>query len=203
MSFKNVVSKSELIHEKKELQATEVVDKILSTKKDVLIQRLSEKTDEAAESVSRYLASLSKAYSAFQRLYLDLGEDELTLLSSAQEGKLEISAGSDRFMDVNYIVITGHQSNWMVPYTGSILEFFTRGEELMGNLAEAAWTRNLVLKIIKDLKDTDRLMNAIERIAVPEHQERISYLSFVLEEREREELTRTKKVREKLVKGPV
>ncbi|MDG6927997.1 MAG: hypothetical protein JRN01_05980 [Nitrososphaerota archaeon] len=203
MSFKNIVSKSELMHEKKELQATEVVDKILSTKKDVLIQRLSEKTDEAAESVSRYLASLSEAYQAFQRLYLELGEDELALLSSLQEGKLEISAGSDRFMDVNYIVITGHQSNWMVPYAGSVMEFFTRGEKLISDMAEAAWTRNLVLKIIKDLKDTDRLMNAIERIAVPEHQERISYLSFVLEEREREELTRTKKVREKLVKGPV
>ncbi|MEM3852754.1 MAG: V-type ATP synthase subunit D, partial [Conexivisphaerales archaeon] len=161
MSFKNIISKSELINEKKELQATEVVDKILSTKKDVLIQRLSEKTDEATESVSRYLASLSEAYQAFQRLYLEIGECELTLLSIIQEGKLEISAGSDRFMDVKFTVITGHQNNWMVPYTGSMLEFLIRGEKLMSNLVEAAWTRNLVLKIIKDLKDTDRLMNAI------------------------------------------
>ncbi len=199
MSFKNVVSKSELLNEKKELHATEVVDKILSTKKDVLIQRLSEKTDEAAESVAKYLASLSDAYKAFQRLYLELGDEQLALLASAQEGKLEISAGRDRFMDINYAVITGHQPSWMVPPTSSIFDFFNKGRALMDNLTEAAWTRNLVLKIIKDLKDTDRLMNAIERIAVPEHRERISYLSFVLEEREREELTRTKKVREKLV----
>ncbi len=203
MSFKNIVSKSELMREKKELQATKVVDKILSTKKDVLIQRLSEKTDEAAESVSRYLASLSEAYKAFQMLYLELGDEELTLLASTQEGKLEMSAGRDRFMDISYAVITGHQSSWMLPYTASMFDFFTKGKKLISNLTEAAWTRNLVLKIIKDLKDTDRLMNAIERIAVPEHQERISYLSFVLEEREREELTRTKKVREKLVKSTV
>jgi len=199
MSFKNVVSKSELLNEKKELHATEVVDRILSTKKDVLIQKLSEKTDEAVESVAKYLSSLSEAYKAFQRLYLELGDEQLELLSRAQEGRLEISAGRDRFMDINYTVINGHQASWMVPPTSSIFDFFNKGRELMENLTKAAWTRNLVLKIIKDLKDTDRLMNAIERIAIPELRERISYLSFVLEEREREELTRIKKVREKLV----
>jgi V/A-type H+-transporting ATPase subunit D len=203
MSFKNVVSKSELLREKKELQATEVVDRILSTKKDVLIQRLSEKTDQAAQTMSKYLASLTEMYITFQKLYLELGEEELVLLSKTQEGKLELNVKHDRFMDVNYTIITGHSSSWILPFTGSIYELFNKGEELISSIVDAAWTRNLVLKIIKDLKDTDRLMNAIERIAVPEHQERIAYISFVLEEREREELTRTKKVREKLVKSVV
>ena len=178
MSFKNVVSKSELLNEKKELHATEVVDRILSTKKDVLIQKLSEKTDEAVESVAKYLASLSEAYKAFQRLYLELGDEQLELLSRAQEGRLEISAGRARFMDINYTVINGYQASWMLPSTSSIFDFFNRGRDLIESLAKAAWTRNLVLKIIKDLKDTDRLMNAIERIAIPELRERISYLSL-------------------------
>jgi len=35
MSFRNVISKSELLRQKRELEATKDVNKILSTKKDV------------------------------------------------------------------------------------------------------------------------------------------------------------------------
>ena len=67
-------------------------------------------------------------------------------------------------------------------------------------MSSAAWLKSFVLKLIKDLRDTDRLINALEKVVIPETEKRIAVLSLTLEERDREELNRIKKVRDKLVK---
>jgi len=62
MSFRNVISKSELLRQKRELEATKDVDKILSTKKDVILQIGEGKTRADHKELSDQLYnSYSKA----------------------------------------------------------------------------------------------------------------------------------------------
>ncbi|MFP3222622.1 MAG: V-type ATP synthase subunit D, partial [Nitrososphaeria archaeon] len=64
-----------------------------------------------------------------------------------------------------------------------------------------AWLKSFILKLIKDLRDTDKLINALEKVVIPETEKKIASISITLEERDREELNRIKKVRNKMVTG--
>ncbi len=201
MSFRNVISKSELLRRKRELQATKDVDKILSTKKDVIIQRISEVGPQVTKSVSKMLDDLGEAYYAFSLVALEYSEPELEHLSRLMEGTLELDLKRERYMDVHYWVPVKVSQRIPTPNSWALMELFEKGSELVSSLIEASWQKSFVLKLIKDLRDTDRLINALEKVVIPESEERIRTISLILEERDREELNRIKKVRDKLVRS--
>ena len=200
MSFRNVTSKSELLRQKKELEAVKEVDKILTTKKDVILQKISEVGPEVTHSLSKLLKKLDEAYEAYSILISEHSQAEVDSLAELMQGKLEVKVNKERFMDVIYSRPEVIKSVKPIPATWAQQNFYEKAEELIEALISAAWLKSFVLKLIKDLRDTDRLINALEKVVIPETEKRIAVLSLTLEERDREELNRIKKVRDKLVK---
>jgi len=69
-------------------------------------------------------------------------------------------------------------------------------EELIEKIIEAAETQTKVLKLLDEIEKTKRRVNALEHKTIPEMKEDLGYVSQTLEESEREETFRMKKVKE-------
>ncbi|MGC8599809.1 MAG: V-type ATP synthase subunit D [Nitrososphaeria archaeon] len=200
MSFRNVISKSELLRQKRELEATKDVDKILSTKKDVILQKVSEVGPQVSSVLGKFLEELKTVYDDYAVLVASMSYEELTAISKVLEGGLEVDLKKERYMDVHYWRPVIVSKKDITPTTLAQNSFFRDGDTLINSLIEAAWLKSFILKLIKDLRDTDKLINALEKVVIPETERKIASISITLEERDREELNRIKKVRDKMVK---
>ena len=65
-------------------------------------------------------------------------------------------------------------------------------------ILSAAESENAILSLAKELEKTQRLINALEYVIMPNYQESMKLISAVLEEREREDFTRLKHVKKVL-----
>jgi len=52
-----------------------------------------------------------------------------------------------------------------------------------------------LIKLVEEVKRTQRRINALEQFLIPQYEETVSLISSVLEERDREEFVRVKKVK--------
>lgn len=72
----------------------------------------------------------------------------------------------------------------------------TKYEELLEKVVEAAETQTKILKLLEEIEKTKRRVNALEHKVIPEQKSALSKVSQMLEEREREETFRMKKIKE-------
>jgi len=66
---------------------------------------------------------------------------------------------------------------------------------VLPKILKAAEYENAILSLARGLEKTQRLINALEYVIMPDHAESIKFISSVLEEREREDFTRLKHVK--------
>lgn len=68
--------------------------------------------------------------------------------------------------------------------------------QLVGRLAEL---QNMVIRLARELRKTQRRVNALEKLFIPAYRETISYISDKLEEREREGIVIMKMIKARLM----
>jgi len=193
-------TKLELIRLKRSLRIARKIHKILEDKKEVLLKKLGEMVDKATERRKQLENELSKAYSSLLRAYLDLGPLKLEGIASTIPSNLEVDATVRRYIDVNVPIISLTLKSKGLGYgfadsSSSLDEVVRRLSSIMPLLVEAASFENAVFKIALELEKTQRLMNALEYIIIPQVEENIKFITSTLEEREREEFIRLKKIK--------
>ena len=62
---------------------------------------------------------------------------------------------------------------------------------------------NAIFSLAKELERTQKLINALEFVIIPQYQDAIYFIKATLEEREREEFVRLKKVKAVLEKKKI
>ena len=60
---------------------------------------------------------------------------------------------------------------------------------------------NSIFSLAKALEKTQKLLNALENVIIPQYKDNIRFILSTLEEREREEFAKLKKVKEKMESG--
>ena len=73
--------------------------------------------------------------------------------------------------------------------TASVLsdEVMRRFTDALDGIARLAEIENAVLRLASEVRRTQRRVNALEKIFIPDYQETLAYIAEVLEEREREQ----------------
>ena len=61
-----------------------------------------------------------------------------------------------------------------------------RFQDALGAIARSAEVENCVVRLARELRRTQRRVNALERIFIPDYEETRDYIRRTLEERERE-----------------
>jgi len=203
MSFgQNVTAtKIELIKYKRSSQVATMVQKILDDKRKVLLKNIEEMITEATKARGGIWDPLQDVYKSVNEAYLALGTNTVESVAESIPAVMEVDVNLKRVVDVKIptLNVTEKETKTM-PYgladtNSSIDRAAKQIKEMLPKICKAAEYENSIFSLAKALEKTQKLLNALENVIIPQYQQRIKYILATLEEREREEFVKLKKVK--------
>ncbi len=203
MSFgQNVTAtKIELIKYKRSSQVATMVQKILDDKRKVLLRNIEEMITEATKARERIWEPLQDVYKSVNEAYLALGTNTVESVAESAPAVMEVDVNLKRVVDVKIptLNVTEKETKTM-PYgladtNSSIDRAAKQIKEMLPKICKAAEYENSIFSLAKALEKTQKLLNALENVIIPQYQQRIKFILATLEERERDEFVKLKKVK--------
>jgi V/A-type H+/Na+-transporting ATPase subunit D len=204
MSFgKQVIAtKIELIKIRRSMQISKMVHKILDDKREVLLKKIDEMIDEANKAREDIWDPLDDIYKAIFQSYLTLGNSVIQSLASSTPPSIAVDVHIKRIVDVKIpsLEVSTKNKSPNLTYgfsdTNSSLDQATKLiRDILPGICKAAEYENAIFSLAKELEKTQKLINALEYVIIPQYQNALTFIKSTLEEREREEFVRLKKVK--------
>jgi V/A-type H+/Na+-transporting ATPase subunit D len=193
-------TKSNLLKEKERLALAEEGYELLERKREILMLELMKRIDEARVLEREMRRRAGSAYPVLRRLLLQAGRDRVRDLASgvradfaARERRVQVSGIS---MPALEAVAPGHrlQSSFLGSSADSD-ETAAEFTSLLELIAAMAGLRAIVWRLAKEVRKTQRRVNALEKMVIPESRTIKTYIEDSLEEREREAVFSTKRLK--------
>lgn len=208
MSFgQNVTAtKIELFKYKRSTQVASMVQKILDDKRKVLLKNIEEMIAEAQKTRGGIWEPLQEIYESVNESYLSLGVATVDSVAQSTPAVMEVQSDVKRVVDVTIPVLTVTEKDTKsIPYgfadtNASIDRGAKLIKDLLPKICKAAEYENSIFSLAKALEKTQKLLNALENVIIPQYKQRVRFILATLEEREREEFARLKKVKASMEK---
>jgi len=204
MSFGRRVSatKIELIKIRRSMQVAKMVHKILDDKREVLLKKIDEMIEEANKAREDIWTPLGEVYTSVYNAYMSLGTMTLESISDSTPSIMNVDVNVRRIVDVKIPTLQiktttgGRQLSYgFVETNASVDKASKLIKNMLPNICTAAEYENAIFSLAKELERTQKLINALEYVIIPQYQDAIYFIKATLEEREREEFVRLKKVK--------
>ncbi|MFL6491275.1 MAG: V-type ATP synthase subunit D [Nitrososphaera sp.] len=212
MSFGGRVTatKIELIKIRRSIQVARMVHKILDDKREVLLKKIDEMIEEANKAREDIWTPLAEIYSSVYDAYMSLGTMTLESISDSTPSIMEVDVNVRRIVDVKIPTLQVKTEKGMpqlsygfVGTNGSVDKASKLIKNMLPGICKAAEYENAIFSLAKELERTQKLINALEYVIIPQYEHAIYFIKATLEEREREEFVRLKKVKAVLDKKKV
>jgi V/A-type H+-transporting ATPase subunit D len=195
-------TKIELIRLKRSMKVAEAVHKILEDKREVILKKLEEIVDAAEEALGSLQKALEGAYSFYLAALVRAGASKIFAIAATTPPRYKAEIALKRILDIDIpsLQLMSASQEVVAPYgfvdtTPELDQFILRMHKAFPLLAKAAELENTIIRLARELEKTQRLINALEYVIIPTYKERIKFISTILEEREREEFVRLKRVK--------
>lgn len=194
-------TKIELIRIKRSLKVAKMVHKILDDKREVLLKRIDEMIEEANKAREDIWAPLETIYSAVFDAYMSLGTGTLESIAMLTPSGMEVDVNIRRIVDVKVPTLQVSTKNLeslsygFADTNSSVDKAAKLIKNALPGICKAAEFENAIFSLAKELERTQRLINALEYVVMPQYENSIRFITATLEEREREEFVRLKKVK--------
>ena len=175
---------------------------LLNQKREILVMELM-RTVERVKLLERSLDSrMATAYPALKRMLVVVGRSRADLLSRGIEYRYELREKREMIagMDLPSLEVRIPEpelkyspANSFAECDETMLEFF----EFLKILTETAAVRTVAWRLAREVRKTQRRVNALEKIVIPTSRETKSYIEASLEERERESFFTNKLLKRK------
>lgn len=193
-------TKSNLMKAKSALELSQKGFELLDKKRNVLIREMMELMDKAKGIQEKIDTTFEEAYNALQVVNITLGihNVEEIALSVPKDEAYEILLKSVMGVEIPSIRYTKKEIEPTYGFhrTNSALDMavikFSEVKYLVYNLAEI---ENSIYKLAKEIEKTGKRANALENIQIPKYREQVKYIEEVLEEKEREDFFRLKRLK--------
>ncbi len=203
VSFGSAVlpTKIELIRIKRSLKVAKMVHKILDDKREVLLKRIDEMIEEASKAREDIWTPLETIYAAVFNAYLSVGTGTLESIAMLTPSGIEVDVKVKRIVDVKVPTLQVSTQNLESLSYGfadtnvAIDKAAKLIKNVLPGICKAAEFENALFTLAKELERTQRLINALEYVIMPQYDFAIKFITATLEEREREEFVRLKKVK--------
>lgn len=198
MALKVVPTKGNLISTKKQLELAVLGYDLLDKKRNVLIKEMMALLDDVKLVRNQITDAYQKAYDALQEANISRGIiADLVNETPIDQG---ISVAYRSVMGVEIPKITYDKPTMLCSYNMDIsnsrvdytFECFYRVKELTVVLAEV---ENAVYRLANAIRKTQKRANALKNISIPRFEETIKFITESLEEKEREEFSRQKVIK--------
>jgi V/A-type H+-transporting ATPase subunit D len=194
-------TKIELIRIKRSLKVAKMVHKILDDKREVLLKRIDEMIEEANKAREDIWAPLETIYNAVFDAYLSLGTGTLESIAMLTPSAMEVDVNVRRIVDVKIPTLQVSTKNLeslsygFADTNAAVDKAAKLIKNVLPGICKAAEFENAIFSLAKELERTQRLINALEYVIMPQYENSIRFITATLEEREREEFVRLKKVK--------
>ncbi len=198
-------TRSEELRLKERIELASSGHDILEKKRDGLIHEFMEIVGEAREVNEELAEKYSQARLKLLLAKIYDGEDTLRSNALSISEEPEISSETRNIMGVVVPEISSEKQikrqildreYGITSSTSRIDSTADEYEELLEKVIDAAETQTRILKLLDEIEKTKRRVNALEHKVIPEMESALSRVSQALEESEREETFRMKKVKE-------
>ncbi|MCD6291465.1 MAG: V-type ATP synthase subunit D [Anaerolineae bacterium] len=198
-------TRSNLLRMKQELQFAREGYDILDRKREVLTTELMRVARDAEALQRKVWDLLAAAYQALEKAQMTMGRERVEWAALAVNKTIEVEVTYHGVMGVPIPTIQAHGGPPEMPYslgdtTTTLDEASAAFREVLNRVPELAELMVSVWRLAGELRKTQRRVNALQYIFIPEYEETVSFIESSLDEREREETFRLKWLKNKLEK---
>lgn len=185
-------TRSNLIRIRKELQFSKEGYEILNRKREVLTTELIQMAHKAEELQTEVWRLLAEAYAAMEKAQLNMGRERVEWAALAANKTVEVQLKFRGIMGVSIPVIESKGAPLEMLYslgdTNASLDEASSGFAKVTKLIpELSMVMTTVWRLATELRKTQRRVNALQYIFIPEYEETVNFIVSSLEERERED----------------
>lgn len=200
--YKITPTKANLIKSKNSLAFAKKGYELLDRKRTLLIREMMSLIDEANNLQKEIEIEFSKAYDALKLANITMGTENVEKIARSIEKEKDFTMLTKSVMGVEIPHIKYEEDSLTVEYgffrtnpafDKAVLSF-NNIRKLIYKLAEV---ENSVYKLAMEIKKTQKRTNALEKIQIPKYSSTIKYIEEVLEEKEREDFFRLKRIKGK------
>lgn len=198
MAQKIFPTKSNLIATKRTLELTKTGWEFLDKKRNILAREMMSTIDKAREIEDEMTSLYREAYDALQKANMSLGTFGEMTLSVPVDNSVEIDCRSVMGIEIPTVTIDKSE---LSPYYGlnysssSLDEAYLKFNEVKYLLVRLAEIENSIYRLADAIKKTQKRANALKNIMIPRFEETIKYITEALDEKEREDFSRLKVVK--------
>lgn len=195
-------TRMELLGIRKKLVLAEKGHKLLEDKRDALVEKFL-KSIKKRDELKKEIDSLFKqAFDALTDAQMIIGVDKVKALSELVESLGEIATDTENIMGVRVPKIVQRESEYKSKPLYSLSDTCARLDDasllfsqILQKLLELAEIEGTVQSLAGEIEKTKRRVNVLENILIPKLKATRKYIEMQLEEREREDFFRRKRIK--------
>jgi V/A-type H+-transporting ATPase subunit D len=193
-------TRSNLLSLRRTLELAREGYEILDRKREVLTTELLRVAHDAAVLQDKVWAELAEAYHALEVARLSMGREHLEWAALSVKETIDVDIRLHSIMGVALPVIEAHGAPPETPYglgdtTVSLDEAAARFRQVLMEIPDLSEIMTTVWRLARELQKTQRRVNALQYIFIPQYEETVAFIESTLEEREREETFRLKRLK--------
>lgn len=201
-------TRTNLIRVKKDLRFAREGYEILDRKREVLTTELVRVAKEADALQKEVWKLLETAYDAMEKARLVMGSDHVEWAALAANKTVDVHLKLRGIMGVAIPVIEAQGELQKLLYspgdTAAALDQASAAfREVLLKIPQLSMLTTTVWRLAGELRKTQRRVNALKHIFIPQYENTVAFIVSSLEEREREETFRLKWLKTKLTKPTV
>jgi V/A-type H+-transporting ATPase subunit D len=200
--YKITPTKANLIKSKNSLSFAKKGFELLDKKRTVLIREMMNLIESATKLQAEVDEAFQEAYRNLEIANILMGPETVKEIAESIETEKDFNILYKSVMGVEVPIIKRQSSTLKAEYgfyrtspafDKTVLSFM-KVRDLIYELAEI---ENSVYKLAMEIKKTQKRANALEKIQIPKYESTIKYIDSVLQEKEREDFFRLKRVKGK------
>ncbi len=194
-------TRSNYLSIEKSLEHAERGYDLLERKRQILVMELMDRMEAARTAQKEVKEKVTEAFDALRKAAQTSGSERLLRETCGISGGYDIKMRTRSVMGVPIPDIDLESQQQELPFGllfgGSGADEVRRKfQETLEPIARLAEVENAVLRLAREIKRTQRRVNALENTFIPDYEDTLEYIGDSLEERDREELVIMKKVKE-------
>jgi V/A-type H+-transporting ATPase subunit D len=195
-------TRMELLEIRKKLILAEKGHKLLEEKRDALVDRFFDIIDKRNEVKKTLDNIFSTAYQSLIQAQMMLGEQQVDLFSQQTIPLEDISFTTDNIMGVKIPIMNlenvdskAEPAYGFLNSTSKLDDAYLQFREIGKQLLELADIESSIKSLTIEIEKTKRRVNVLENTLIPKLLATIKYIEMQLEEREREDFFRRKRIK--------
>ena len=199
-------TRSNLLRMKQELQFAHEGYEILDRKREVLTTELIRMAHDAQVLQEEVWKLVVEAYRALEQAKLTMGQEQVERTSLAMHKTVDVQLKFRGVMGVPIPIVEAKGGPPEMPYSlgdtrATLDQAGSAFRKVLSRIPELSELVTSVWRLAGELRKTQRRVNALQHIFIPEYEETVLFIKSALEEREREETFRLKWLKSKMAKA--